>query len=677
MAQAEHYLEKELNHLIQSDPDIWTFLRAGSLDGVWYWDLEKPEHEYMSPEFWRLFGFDPADKDHLVSEWQDLIFPEDLETATENFNRHLADPDHPYDQVVRYKCADGSTAWVRCRGLAIRDSAGKPIRLLGAHNDLTAQKIEERAARENSALLSQIMESAQSGIIGFDNAGKIISINSPARHLLGGLSAEAPFSWPDSIAFIDRETLQPVAPDQNPIQRVLAGQSLHDEVFAMTDVNEREHRYVRLTGNRTPNESDQVQCVVILDDITEQERNRQQIDRTGRLDALGQLTGGIAHDFNNLLATVQYALELAATAETSSRQDAYLATAKQSVERGAELTKRLLTFAKQQRAVPTSNAVSSIIEETRKLTVPLIEASISVQFETRDKDLFVYCDHAQLGNAILNLILNARDAIIGSKTGDQITVQVRGIDELDGDATLLQENPNSYVAKGLLKEEQARQMQGDNTGYRYVEISVSDNGPGMSDEIKRRAIDPFFSTKAENAGTGLGLSMVYGFIQQSGGVLRLYSEPGQGTTIRMLLPRGTAYGKREDRQEQQERALAQGERILLVEDEMALRMMMQDLISGLGYDIETARTGEEARDILRQGDQFDLIITDIVMPGKVSGFKLAAEVKRDRPDQRILYMSGYTGYTSDDMGDVKAPLLQKPCPPVELATAIRTALDAS
>ncbi|MEQ8403554.1 MAG: ATP-binding protein [Oceanicaulis sp.] len=152
-----HYLEAELNALIQSDTAIWAFIQESSLDGVWYWDLEAPENEWMSPQFWRLFGFDPATKAHKTSEWQDLIFPEDLTTAVENFNLHLADPNHPYDQIVRYRHAQGHTVWVRCRGMAIRNEKGEPVRFIGAHNDLTAVKKAEEEARNADRLKSQFL----------------------------------------------------------------------------------------------------------------------------------------------------------------------------------------------------------------------------------------------------------------------------------------------------------------------------------------------------------------------------------------------------------------------------------------------------------------------------------------------------------------------------------------
>ena len=142
-----HYLEQELTDLIQREPKIWDFMQQGSLDGVWYWDLENPENEWLSPEFWRLFGYDPAQKQHDPAEWQSLIHPEDLQVALKNFDAHCSDSSHPYDQVVRYSHADGSTVWVRCRGLAIRDQNGRAIRMLGAHNDITAVKRAEEAAR--------------------------------------------------------------------------------------------------------------------------------------------------------------------------------------------------------------------------------------------------------------------------------------------------------------------------------------------------------------------------------------------------------------------------------------------------------------------------------------------------------------------------------------------------
>ncbi len=156
-----HYLERELYELIQKDSTIFEFLQLGSLDGVWYWDVTQPEVEWMSPRFWTLLGYDPSTKQHLASEWQDLIHPEDLQTALANFHAHTADPAHPYDQVVRYRHLDGSTVWVRCRGVMIRDSAGKPLRMLGAHTDLTELKRTEEKLLQRTTELEKALATIQ------------------------------------------------------------------------------------------------------------------------------------------------------------------------------------------------------------------------------------------------------------------------------------------------------------------------------------------------------------------------------------------------------------------------------------------------------------------------------------------------------------------------------------
>ncbi|MEN8199859.1 MAG: PAS domain-containing protein [Thermodesulfobacteriota bacterium] len=153
MASTQNYLKNELYDLIQKDPSVFDFLQQGALDGVWYWDLEKLENEWMSPRFWEVLGYDPGEKDHLSSEWQDIIFKEDFDLAIQNFTRHCEDPSHPYDQIVRYRHKNGSVVWVRCRGIAIRDESGKPVRMLGAHSEITQQKLaEEELEKRNKEL---------------------------------------------------------------------------------------------------------------------------------------------------------------------------------------------------------------------------------------------------------------------------------------------------------------------------------------------------------------------------------------------------------------------------------------------------------------------------------------------------------------------------------------------
>ncbi|MEM6708382.1 MAG: histidine kinase dimerization/phospho-acceptor domain-containing protein [Pseudomonadota bacterium] len=190
------------------------------------------------------------------------------------------------------------------------------------------------------------MDTVQSGILAFDSVGRVVTLNSAARHLLGGIADEPPFAWPEGVDFVDGESLTPIADDRSPIMQAIAGATLRNTVAVMHRANREALRYVRVSSTPVGRASSNLACVVVIDDISEQEKHRQQVERASRLDALGQLTGGIAHDFNNLLATIQYALQLAAGVDRSNRQQSYIETALNSVERGSELTRRLLSFAK-------------------------------------------------------------------------------------------------------------------------------------------------------------------------------------------------------------------------------------------------------------------------------------------------------------------------------------------
>ncbi|MBU6955753.1 ATP-binding protein [Hahella sp. HN01] len=174
----KHYLQSELYSLLKSDDSIFEFIQAGSLDGIWYWDLEKPENEWMSDRFWTTFGYDPAEKQHLASEWQDMIFPEDLAVAYENFKKHCADPKHAYDQIVRYKHHDGSTVWVRCRGLAIRNESGAPVRMLGAHTNVTAMMLL-------SHQYESLFHNSPHGLLVVNKRGEAVKMNAEAESVLG------------------------------------------------------------------------------------------------------------------------------------------------------------------------------------------------------------------------------------------------------------------------------------------------------------------------------------------------------------------------------------------------------------------------------------------------------------------------------------------------------------
>ncbi|MEM6385526.1 MAG: ATP-binding protein [Pseudomonadota bacterium] len=661
MNATKNYLEAELEELLLKDGSIWQFIREGSLDGFWYWDLENPEHEYMSPEFWRTFGFDPATKKHLASEWMGLIFPADLAAAQDNLEKHLADPNHPYDQIVRYKCADGSTAWVRCRGVAIRDEAGEPIRLLGAHNDVSRQKVQEREAAIVRDELETVFNATMSGIVALDVEGRILRINNRARHMLGSISEKTPFHWPENLRFLDAEVLAPLDASADPVRRAISGHELRNETHLMRRLQSGDdRRYVRVSSATVENKESPIHVVLVIDDISNEERNRQVVERKSRLDALGQLTGGIAHDFNNLLASQFYAVDLAKKATDPEKRNSYLETAANTIQRGRTLTSRLLAFARRQPGHASVRATSEVFAEFGRLVRPMIEAQIEIETTVSDDNLRHFCDQTQLETALMNLVLNSCDAILRSGQGNRIEVRARSA-----------RSPNRELDD---KQVSTEAPPADGSSYRYVEISVTDNGPGMDRETLARCTDPFFTTKNSNSGTGLGLAMVYGFVRQADGDLRVYSEEGMGTNIQMTLPRGTQDGGRAQRVPEEEIQLGSGETILIAEDEPILTDMLTTVLKNLGYFVLAAESGQHALELVENGATFDLLLTDVVMPGNIGGFELARRVRALHPEIPVLYTSGYTGFTATEMGAVQAPLLQKPAPPGELAKAIAQAL---
>lgn len=550
------------------------------------------------------------------------------------------------------------------------DSDGSKF-VLGIGRDIS-ELVQARKDNELSiALLNTVFDTVSGAVIGLDLEKRVLMINNSGRAMLAGESAETPFAWPDQITFLDPADMQPLEMSHDPIARALAGQRIGGEVHLMTTKDSSESRYVRVTSSVVRSDVSPLRTVVVLDDVSEAERNRQHIERQSRLDALGQLTGGIAHDFNNLLNTMQYALELIRREELSDRGRRSTDAALKSINRGSELTGRLLAFAKKQPARAAAHKVSDVYAELKLLVEPAIEASLTVLFADAEQDEMVFCDAGQLQNAMLNLILNSRDAIMQHNKGNLIRIDSRTIDEMPADLVgTLDQVPLAWLGENGMGGRA-------NPVQRFVEIAVSDNGPGMTKDVASRALDPFFTTKGVNSGTGLGLSMVYGFVQQAGGDLRIYTEQGEGTSVKLYLPRGSKETGKEEPVDLAPLVEGFGETILVAEDEEFLLDQLSEVLKELNYKVIGTRSGQEALDLLEEGLCPDLILTDIVMPGGIGGFELARRAKVLLPEIPLIYMSGYTGFTDEEMGDVLAPLLPKPSGPSVTSWQIRNVLDRS
>jgi PAS domain S-box-containing protein len=389
-------------------------------------------------------------------------------------------------------------------------------------------------------------------------------------------------------------------------------------------------------------------------DVTDQIESADALFQAQKMETVGQLTGGLAHDFNNLLAVIIGNLELAEDAlDDRERAGALLRKALGAAERGATLIQRLLAFARRQALSPRVVDVNALIAGLGDILEHSLGDRIALRRDLAADPWLVRVDPSQLEAAILNLALNARDAM---ETGGLLSIATRnapvGADDWHGRDPL---QPGDYVA-----------------------VSISDTGSGMAPETLARAFEPFFTTKEAGRGSGLGLSMVYGFVRQSGGAVDARSAPGAGTTITLYLPRHVEAGA-EAGAAAPGAPVGRGERILLVEDDAALRDLVARRLAALGYDAVAVEDARAALDRLGDGADIDLLLTDVVLPGGMYGDALAEEARRRRPDLPVLFMSGYPRSALDRLGrlDQAAQVLRKPFRNQELAARLRGLLDRS
>ena len=394
--------------------------------------------------------------------------------------------------------------------------------------------------------------------------------------------------------------------------------------------------------------------IVNARDVTEQVHNEEMLREAQKLEAIGKLTGGVAHDFNNYLAIILGNLELMQMKLAGSADiEALLANALRGADRASQLTRSLLAFSRRSPLTPRRVEPGGLAAEAARLLERTLGASIAVELALAPDAWPVLVDEAQLGTALINLANNARDAM---PNGGTLTIAVKNV-------------PHGSDMAGNAGPERGDQ----------VEIEVRDTGFGMDAEIQANAVQPFFTTKPTGHGTGLGLSMVYGFVKQSGGGIEIDSVPGQGTSVRLYLPRASTAPPVATVAPTPARPATNSEMVLAVEDNEMLREMVTLRLAALGYRVTTAEHAEAALRFVRDpGHQIDLLFTDILMPGSMTGLALAEEARRIRPGLKVLLTSGYSGHELEAVshGAVGYSLLSKPYSQDLLARMVRDALDA-
>ncbi|MGH8145319.1 MAG: PAS domain S-box protein [Rhodanobacteraceae bacterium] len=586
----------------------------------------------------RLYG----GKVEPSTQWgRERIHPDDHEQVVRRMDEVIHGDGQQWSCEYRFLRHDGSYAFVYERGFVIRDAAGNAARIVGAITDLSDRKRREDTLREQATLLDRakdaIMVRGMNRRIRYWNRAAETIYGIPREQAIGK-RVEDVIVHGDPVAFeaADAEVLEKGEWSGRFLQTGAGGKILTID------------GHWTLLRDEHGNAAGVLKIHTNVSDRVELERR---LAQSQKLEAIGQLTGGIAHDFNNLLTVIVGNADTLGE-ELTNRPDVLplVEMIRTAGERGAELTRHLLAFARRQALEPRTVRPDELVDGMRGLLRRTLGDNIELEVEHAADVAKVSVDPTQFESALLNLCINARDAMAG---GGKLMIET--------DNVILDEN---YT------EQRADVVPGE-----YVRISISDTGTGMSTADAARAFEPFFTTKARGQGTGLGLSMVYGFVKQSGGHVAVYSELDHGTVVTLYLRQ--AKGRNEPVTQVEPGDIAgRGERILLVEDDDLVRAHAMQLLASLGYGVVAATNGPEALQLLQEGTPCDLLFTDVIMPGGLTGPKLAEAAHALRPGLPVLYTSGYTENAIIHHGrvDPGINLLHKPYRKPELAAKIRAVL---
>jgi len=538
-------------------------------------------------------------------------------------------------------------AWVDVRGYPHRDGYTILFRAVSPDRPSVGRTIESEREREATRSINQrIFDTSLDLILVVDQRGEFLRVSPSSGGILGYA--------PDDM--IGRNAQEFVHPDDLEVTRENMRRARRGRLK-----RNFECRYIDRNGRAVPlawtgiwSEPDG-QYFFIGRDMTERIALESQLRQAQKMEAVGQLTGGVAHDFNNILTVIIGMTELlsedlAGNPELKPIVDAI----DEAATRGAQLTQRMLAFARKQPLQARALDLNDVVSRSVKLLERILGEHIAVKTALAESLWTALADPSQLEDTILNLAVNARDAMPNSgqlviETGNAV------LDEIYADHNV-EVTPGEYVA-----------------------VSITDSGSGMPPEVLERVFEPFFTTKAAGQGTGLGLSMVYGFVKQSRGHVKIYSEVGHGTRVTVYLPRAVAVERETAPADAPTKAdLAGHETVLVVEDSAAVRRVAVNILKGLGYRVREAEDGPSALAILREPGTIDLLFTDLIMPNGMDGQELLRHARALRPGLRALFTSGYSEQFIKGRGPTEAgvALLSKPYRTQKLAEAVRGALDA-
>ena len=512
----------------------------------------------------------------------------------------------------------------------------------------------DAARRRNADLLQKTIASMADAVLVVDAAGLVLLSNPSFVAMFGDRYPPGSPEWRKLYRRYLPDGTTPFPKTETPVGRVIRGLPV-DNVELLVR-NTETGRTIHFIANGRLIRDDtgrQTGAVLVYHDVTQAKETERQLRQAQKMDAVGQLTGGIAHDFNNILTVITGTIEILSDAVAHDpRLVEITVMIDQAAQRGAELTQHLLAFSRKQPLIARDTDVNLLITEATKLLRPSLGEQIEIEAALEEDCWPALVDPAQLTAALLNLAVNARDARGG---GGKLTLE----------------------SGNVILDEAYAQAHGDVIPGPYAMIAVSDTGHGIPAAIRDKVFEPFFTTKDVGKGTGLGLSMVYGFIKQSGGHIKIYSEEGHGTTIKLYLPRA---GEQADWLAEilPPKTVEGGrETILLVEDDRLVRNYVAGQLQALGYTTIIASDGASALAEIDREQHIDLLFTDVILPGRMNGRQIADEAARRRPGLKVVFTSGYTENAIVHHGrlDAGVLLLTKPYRKSDLALMIRRALD--
>ena len=601
--------------------------QIGQVGGVEV-DLREGFRNRRSPEYLRIHGLPPDAVRESHEDWVRRLHPEDREHTERQFVDAVRGDARDYVSEYRIiRPSDGELRWILVKAEIERDEDGRPLRLVGAHIDITARRRAEEALRElNETLEQQVAERTQErdrlwrvseDLIGVANfEGRWVAVNPAASAILGWSEAEL-LSMPIAALW---------HPEDVETTNLFRAQLIQGgpTVRFQNRYRHKDGSYRWLAWSST---AEKGLIYALGRDVTAEKeaaealrRTEDQLRQMQKMEAVGQLTGGIAHDFNNLLTGVIGALDLMKKRIAQGRfgdVERYATLAMTSANRAAALTHRLLAFARRQPLDPKPVDVNQLVRSMEELLWRTIGESVRLNVTPTSGLWLTFCDLHQLESALLNLVINSRDAM---PDGGALTIETANVELDTTDAAELR----------------------DMVPGEYVRLSVSDTGVGMLPGVVARAFDPFFTTKPIGQGTGLGLSMVYGFVRQSEGYVRIQSEVGIGSTVNLYLPRyrGALHEAAGPAAVDAALPTHHGETILVIEDEPAVRDLVVTVLNDLGYRTLEAVDGPSGLKVLHSDQRIDLLVSDVGLPG-MNGRQVAEAARERRPDLKVLFITGY------------------------------------